>query len=482
MTGPWRAVAPLRALLRRRPVPRLLFWALTGRTGRLRTHLATRRLVRLLLQHGLWDPDCYRGQLASPPPPGADLLLHYATEGRHLGLRPNPLFDPAWYAARTPGLAPADAALHYLATGMARGLAPHPLFDPAYYVQQAPGAAGNPLGHYLANGAADPHPDFDSEWYRARYAAGDANPLVHAVAAHDGRETNGRRIRARRARQALALGTDLQPSSLTTAGLAIGVVTYETPAAELQRAIRSVRIAASEAGIDPDVLLLDNGGPSSLAVQHEPGLRVLPPIGNVGFGGGHNRLMRSAFASGAQHYLALNPDAALHPAALEALLRMSVAAGGRALVQALQFPAEHSLPYDPETFDTPWLSGACLLIPRAVHDRIGGFDDGFFMYVEDVDLSWRARAAGLRTLTCPAALLFHPTTGRVPGRAIDRMFLHSSLRLAVKWGNPDAAASARAGLAERGLAEPDLSRVTPQPDPGGVADFSHGFAFGPGRW
>jgi len=123
------------------------------------------------------------------------------------------------------------------------------------------------------------------------------------------------------------------------------------------------------------------------------------------------------------------------------------------------------VPYDPATFDTPWVSGACLLIPRAVRDRIGNFDEGFFMYVEDVDLSWRARAAGLRTLSCPAALLFHPTTDRVLDRATHRMFLQSSLRLAVKWGNPAAAAQAREGLARHGLPEPRPVRHHPHPRP-----------------
>jgi hypothetical protein len=445
--------------------------------GRIRARLATRRLIRLLLAYGLWDADWYRGQRPDLAQPGIDLLLHYATEGRRQGLRPNPLFDPAWYAAQIPGLDPADAPLHYMTTGIARGLAPHPCFNPAHYIRQIPAASGNPLGHYLAHGAADPNPDFDSAWYRARYGIGNANPLVHSLTQNQGRCTSRRQGAALRVRQAAALGDALPPGRL-----AIGIVTYDTPAPMLHRVLRSVRVSAAGAGIDPAILLIDNGGPSSAAAQGEPGLRVLPTEGNIGFGAGHNRLMRAAFDAGAAHYLALNPDAALHPSALGALLRMSHAAGGLALVQPIQFPAEHTVPYDPGTFDIPWVSGACLLIPRAANDRTGGFDEGFFMYIEDVDLSWRARAAGLRTLTCPAALLHHPMTNRAPSHAIDQMFLHSALRLAIKWGSADAVAFTRAEMARRCVPEPDMTGVAPLKAPAGIADFDHAFAFAPGRW
>ena len=236
--------------------------------------------------------------------------------------------------------------------------------------------------------------------------------------------------------------------------------------------------AAVSAGIAPTVFMLDNGGPVSAALAD---VAVLPTSGNVGFGAGHNRIMERAFSLGATHYLALNPDAVLHPGALGALLRMSHAAGGRSLVEALQFPAEHQVPYDPGTFDTPWASGACLLIPRPVHAAIGGFDDGFFMYCEDVDLSWRARAAGLRAQTCPAALLFHPTTNRVLDRRTEQLFLESGLRLAVKWGHAESAARTRATLARLGLAEPDISGVVVQRATG-IADFDHEYSFAPSRW
>jgi GT2 family glycosyltransferase len=208
---------------------------------------------------------------------------------------------------------------------------------------------------------------------------------------------------------------------------------------------------------------------------------VLPSGGNVGFGAGHNRLMRAAWERGATHYLAMNPDAALHPDGVGALLRMAGAARDGALVQAIQFPAEHTVTYDASTFETPWVSGACLLIPRAVFAGVGDFDEGFFMYCEDVDLSWRARAAGFRTLTCPAALLFHPNTGRVLNRTVHRMFLDSGLRLAVKWGDQAAIEHARAALAEQGFEPPDTQGAARIEAPG-IADFEHGFAYAPGRW
>ena len=385
----------------------LLGWVATGRFTRLREHVRARRLIRRMLQQGLFDPVWYPTQRPDLAAPGLDLMLHYAQIGRHEGLWPNPLFDPDYYASQVPGLAPEDAALHHLTRGM--GISTHPTAE-------------------------------------------------------------------LRRKQAAALG-DAMPSGK----LAVGIVTYDTPARLLRRAVRSIRVAAAKAGIEPAILILDNGGPASAAVSDEPGVRILLSGGNVGFGAGHNRMMETAFSDKRAYYLALNPDAALHPAALGGLLRMAAAANGRALVQAQQFPAEHTVAYDPATFETPWISGACLLIPRAVYARIGGFDDSFFMYCEDVDLSWRARTAGLTALTCPAALLFHPTTDRTLDSVTHRSFLQSSFRLAVKWGAAAAAERARAELAMRSLDVPDLSAVDHVPVPN-IADFDHGFSFAPGRW
>lgn len=53
------------------------------------------------------------------------------------------------------------------------------------------------------------------------------------------------------------------------------------------------------------------------------------------------------------------------------------------------------------------ISGCFLLVERSVWNRLGGFDERFFMYGEDADLALRARAAGFRPIICPQAEFIH---------------------------------------------------------------------------
>jgi len=54
-----------------------------------------------------------------------------------------------------------------------------------------------------------------------------------------------------------------------------------------------------------------------------------------------------------------------------------------------------------------WVSGSCMLVRRRAWDAIGGFDEDYFMYAEDVDLCWRAGRAGWQVAYEPAATLLH---------------------------------------------------------------------------
>ncbi len=60
-----------------------------------------------------------------------------------------------------------------------------------------------------------------------------------------------------------------------------------------------------------------------------------------------------------------------------------------------------------EEHEVDWLNGACLMVRREVIGQIGGFDEQFFMYSEELDLCRRARLAGWRVMYVPQAVVVH---------------------------------------------------------------------------
>ncbi|MGN7799190.1 glycosyltransferase family 2 protein [Leifsonia sp. 22587] len=67
-----------------------------------------------------------------------------------------------------------------------------------------------------------------------------------------------------------------------------------------------------------------------------------------------------------------------------------------------------------------WLSGACVLIRRTAYEQIGGFDLGYFMYFEDVDLGDRLGRAGWSNVYVPDAVITH-TGAHSASRDVKRM-------------------------------------------------------------
>jgi N-acetylglucosaminyl-diphospho-decaprenol L-rhamnosyltransferase len=74
---------------------------------------------------------------------------------------------------------------------------------------------------------------------------------------------------------------------------------------------------------------------------------------------------------------------------------------------------------EPSERPVGWLSGSCLLVRRAAFDEVAGFDDRYFMYMEDVDLGDRMGKAGWQNIYVPGAEILHDkghATGRDPAR------------------------------------------------------------------
>jgi GT2 family glycosyltransferase len=269
-----------------------------------------------------------------------------------------------------------------------------------------------------------------------------------------------------------------------SARVVIGIVTYNNAASQLRRIVASARRSLERAGLETTcrILIVDNGADSGNVTSGDATVVRLPSIGNVGFGAAHNRMMNAAFSERADIYVAANPDGAFHFESIRALLQMMRAQGNCALIEACQFPVESAKSYDPVTFETPWVSGACLAIPRVIFECTAGFDETFFMYCEDVDLSWRARAMGFAVRICPRALFFHSVTNRLESPEVRRRFLESGIILARKWGGP--AFEEQLKEEARQLGCPLVDRI-PNPVPEGwhrVADFSHQFNFAATRW
>jgi GT2 family glycosyltransferase/predicted O-methyltransferase YrrM len=283
-----------------------------------------------------------------------------------------------------------------------------------------------------------------------------------------------------------ALGCDVEVDP--TARVCVGIVTYNNSAAQLRRVVESARHALERAGLagGARISLIDNGTASEILVRDAGAggdlLHYLPSAGNIGFGAAHNRLMADWFAAGGEFYIATNPDGAFHPDAVIALMQMMRAHRNRALIEAIQFPAEHPKTYNCYTFETPWASGACLVIPRALYEQTNGFDETFFMYCEDVDLSWRAKALGFAVRICPRALFLHEVTNREPEARVLKMIYSSGIILARKWGDPDFEAMLIGELEDIGGKAPAGQPAPVLADWRRLADFKHHFTFAEMRW
>jgi GT2 family glycosyltransferase len=161
---------------------------------------------------------------------------------------------------------------------------------------------------------------------------------------------------------------------------------------------------------------------------------------NLGHGGGQNRL---AAEGSYELLLFLNPDAVLATDALSELAESLTEGVGA--TDARQIPLEHPKSFDPLTGDESWASGACLLITRAVFASTGGFDEqNFFMYADDVDLSWRVRLAGFRVVFSPGARVYHDkrlesSGGYVASEAEIYYSVEGAILLAHKYSRPGRA-------------------------------------------
>jgi len=258
---------------------------------------------------------------------------------------------------------------------------------------------------------------------------------------------------------------------MTDPVLAVVVINYETGDL-LRECIRSLHSEAAQ--LPAEIVVVDNGSTDGSVARMRaefPDVAVVDPGGNVGYAAAANRGIASVRAS---LVAVLNPDTVVEPGTLAAM-RDALADPGVAAVGPLIRNADGSVypsarhvpsfadavghgifgmfwPTNPFTRryrqldadptrprDVDWVSGAAIFMRRDALDRVGGWDEGYFMYVEDVDLCWRLRRDGWRIRFDPRGAIEH-VQGASAARRPVRMVIehHRSLqRFATKrWRGP----------------------------------------------
>lgn len=278
--------------------------------------------------------------------------------------------------------------------------------------------------------------------------------------------------------------------------ISCAVVSYHNPPAQIADVLRSV---AATPGVA--VTLVDNSRDDSLrAVAQQFGARYIHCPDNPGFGAAHNIVIEEALAGGGTYHMVVNPDVSFGPEvipALHAFMESHPDVGltmpdirypdgahqhlckllphpGDLLVRRFM-PALYRLSgrldayemrgsgYD-RTMDVPALSGCFMFLRTAVLRKTGGFDERFFMYLEDVDLSRRVGRVA-RTVYYPAVSITHAyQKGSYKSTLLLKRHILSAIRYFNKWGwffDAERAAVNRAAMRALEAPAADAQPVSP---------------------
>ncbi|MEJ5198315.1 MAG: glycosyltransferase family 2 protein [Anaerolineae bacterium] len=245
-----------------------------------------------------------------------------------------------------------------------------------------------------------------------------------------------------------------------------------------------------------EIIVVDNAstdGSAAMVAAEFPQVRLIANAENRGFTGGNNQGIAAARG---RYILFLNPDTVVIGDALAQMMAYLEAhedvgvvgpqlryGDGRLQSSCRRFPTLWSAlfestplawhwPNNPwarryrmedqvsstapgEEIEVDWLVGAALMTRRAVLDQVGGFDEGYFMYSEELDWCRRVKAAGWRIVYLPTAQIVH-----YEGKSSEQVvaarhirFQTSKVRYFRKFHGPLAAAILRAFLLSTFMAE-----------------------------
>lgn len=248
--------------------------------------------------------------------------------------------------------------------------------------------------------------------------------------------------------------------------LSASIVTYHTDESELTECLNS--LAASP--VDK-IYIADNGREQRIKqiADTHPAKPEYIPLPNRGYGAGHNAAMNRALASGADKHLVLNSDIKFGAEVIPALLKYMSEHPESGILQPKIINSKGELEYSARMLPTPadlilrrflpkrwfksrrkryilshidhsrpfispYLEGSFMLLNMDAIKLTGGFDERFFMYPEDIDLSRRIYSL-MPTVYCPVATITH-LHRRASYRSLRMLLIHCKNMILYfnKWG------------------------------------------------
>jgi len=247
----------------------------------------------------------------------------------------------------------------------------------------------------------------------------------------------------------VTLPAEKQDKGRNAAGVLVVIVNYKTPALTVN-CLRSLQYE-QQALPGARVTVVDNASGDGSPETIEAAIRenewqwasVLPLEENLGFAGGNNAAIRPALQKDdpPELFWLLNPDTIVHPGALKELVsfldhnrRAGIAgsllqdAHGRPQSSARRFPGvlsefESSIRFGPvsralrkyivaippgnQPVRADWAPGASMMVRKEVFEGVGLFDEGYFLYYEEVDFCLRAASAGWECWCVPESRVMH---------------------------------------------------------------------------
>ncbi len=251
------------------------------------------------------------------------------------------------------------------------------------------------------------------------------------------------------------------PQPMTDTAVSISaIVLHYNKEEDTERCLTSLHEAVASTDHKAQICVIDNGSKHPYVLpkrfQDNDSFVLVRSEANLGFTGGNNLGFKTAIKHfDPDYFMLLNADATVAADVFDTLVAHSQNHQDDCLVCPKVYftPGDefHSTSYDEQdrgsvlwyaggVIDTSHLdafhrgvdeldrghfddqkhsdfqTGCCLLIPRKVYEDIGGFDEDYFLYLEDVDLSKRAARAGYRLLFAPDAHVWHDNDGAADGR------------------------------------------------------------------